>query len=148
MTDYRSRRLRAAQGLPPLARRAIPEKTWTPDQTPGQLFQPWALTLALDAGGHYDPELSEALGCSVGDVDRWEEGIEIPTVEQAGRIADVTSYPLRWFYRVGPPPIMEHVFMCPGGPVELDEIIPIGRGRWKIKRDRPDALLPPQLPLG
>lgn len=146
MTDapnYRSKRMRAIHGLPPRA--GIPAAKWTPEQTPGRLFQPWRLTLALDMGDLYDPELSKALDCAVGEVDRWEEGMAMPTDEQAKILAELTGYPLAWFYKPGPPPQMDTVFMCGprgGGAVEPTEYVALGRGRWKIKADRPDALLP------
>lgn len=148
MTEYRSRRMRAIHGLPPRQLPIIPHDKWTPDQAPGRLFQPWALTVVLDRQDLYDPELSAELGVPVGEVDRWEEGTTIPTIEEAKALARLTGYPLRWFYRPGPPPVLEGAFICPGGAVDLDPVVPIGRGRWKIQRERPDALLPMPLPLG
>lgn len=139
MTEYRSRRLRALHGLPPLQRTSIRPEQWTPDQDPGRLFQPWALTQALDSRDLYDPELSNALDVPVGEVDRWEEGITIPTVEQAKAIAEVTGYPLRFFYQDKPPPQIDGMFICPGGWTEVEQYVSIGRGRWKLERDRPDA---------
>ena len=139
MTTYRSKRMRAIHSQP---RKAITADQWTPDQDPGRLFQPWTLTTALDLEDLWDPELSAAVGCAIGEIDRWEEGITIPTTEQAKALARVTGFPLQWFYRSGPPPEMAAFFMCPGGAVEPQQIESLGRSRWKIKRDRPDALLP------
>jgi transcriptional regulator with XRE-family HTH domain len=143
MTAYRSKRMKAIHSQP---RRAIAANEWTPDQDPGRLFQPWALTTALDLEDLWDPELSAAVGCVIGEIDRWEEGTTAPTVEQAKALARITGFPLRWFYQPGPPPEMTAtIFMCPGGAVEPQQIEPLGRSRWKIKRHRPDALLPDAL---
>lgn len=57
--SYRSKRMRAIHGLPPRA--GIPAAKWTPEQTPGALFQPWRLTHVLDLCELYDPELSQEL---------------------------------------------------------------------------------------
>jgi transcriptional regulator with XRE-family HTH domain len=139
-TQYRSRRLRAAQGLPPIPRRTL-KPTPIEEQTPpaGQPFQPWTLTIALDAHDLYDPELSNTLGVPMGEVDRWEEGISEPTLEQARALCKLMGYQLNWFYRSKPPPEMTHVFLCPGGATDPDPIVSLGRGRWKVERERPDA---------
>lgn len=98
-------------------------------------FQPYKLTWALDIHDLYDPEPSEALGTPVGLVDRWEEGLEDPTPEQAAALVAVTGYPLRWFWCVDRPLEMTHISHV--GPA--DPVIALGRSRWKIGRDRPDA---------
>lgn len=69
----------------------------------------------------------------------------MPTDEQAKTLARLTGYPLRWFYKPGPPPEMDTVSMCGprgGGMVEPTRYEALGRGRWKVVADRPDALLP------
>jgi|JI102314A2RNA_FD_contig_101_81254_length_2507_multi_3_in_0_out_0_1 hypothetical protein len=137
---YRSRRMqqaveRAGKRRDALALSPRPPK-WQPVE--GELPQPWRITVALDARGLYDPDLSWALGVPVGAVDRWEEGVEVPTFEQVEKLSQLTEYLPRWFYG-RELHYVEGAFMCPGGWVDFDPIVPIDRQRWKIKRDRPDV---------
>lgn len=98
-------------------------------------FQPYRLSLALDMHDLYDPELSEALGTPVGLVDRWEEGLEDPTPEHGARLVELTGHPLRWFWTTDRSAEMGWVSHI-GQP---DPMVSLGRSRWKIERDRPDA---------
>lgn len=76
---------------------------------------PKRITLALDAGGFYGPEVDEALG--VADafdtvVDAWEAGTLVPSDEDMQRLATLTGYAPGWFYRDDPPAIDGPMFMC------------------------------------
>jgi DNA-binding transcriptional regulator YiaG len=140
MSEYRSKRMqeavrRATQSANKRAivRAALEARDLHAAKT--QPFQPYRLTWALDAHDLYDPELSEALGAPFGLVDRWEEGLEDPTPEQAARLVKLTGHPLAWFYTPERPLEMGYVTHV-GYP---DPAVPLGRSRWKIKRDRPDA---------
>lgn len=60
---------------------------------------PERITLALDACGLYGPEVDLALGGAEPMVDEWEAGKRAPTREQVALLADLTGFPVEFFYR-------------------------------------------------
>lgn len=59
---------------------------------------PYRITTALDARGLYGPEVDRALGGEEPMVDLWESGDLVPTREQVEALAELTGYPVRFFY--------------------------------------------------
>ncbi len=63
---------------------------------------PARITIALDAGGHEGPQVDLAVGTfernPAGDVDVWECGLAVPTGEQVRLLAELTGFPIAWFY--------------------------------------------------
>lgn len=72
---------------------------------------PARITLALDLRGLYGPEVDTACGAREPDVDRWEEGVLYPTWEQLLKLAELTDFPVLFFFcpAVAPPP---RVWLC------------------------------------
>lgn len=64
---------------------------------------PERITAALDIQGLYGPEVDEALGGQEPMVDEWETGERIPTAEQVEVLAQLTGFPVNFFYL--PPPV-------------------------------------------
>lgn len=103
--------------------------------------QPWRISLALDIAGLYDPELSAALDVPVGEVDRWEEGMTIPSSEQLVALASLTKHDVGYFFTDEPPPTRLAGFACASRrciPL-LQEFTEVRPGVWKLVADRPDA---------
>jgi hypothetical protein len=76
---------------------------------------PHRITLALDApataeGPFYGPGVDEFCGVTEPAVDEWEAGIRVPTGEQIGRLAELTGYPVGFFYVPDGPPVTG--FIC------------------------------------
>lgn len=78
---------------------------------------PARITQALDApaapgsvGPLEGPGVDEFCGVAEPTVDRWEAGEEIPTTEQLERLAELTGYPVAFFYREPIP--LGRGFMC------------------------------------
>jgi len=65
----------------------------------GPLPVPARITLALDAIDAEGPWVDEALGGQEPMVDQWEAGESVPTREQVERLAELTGFPVEWFYR-------------------------------------------------
>lgn len=105
MTALRQRREREASKTP------IPER----------------ITTALDVRGLYGPEVDIACGAEEPDVDRWEDPNDplLPTAEQVKLLAELTGYPVLFFYTPLKPAIGP-VFLC-------------GEGGCEITDNRPDA---------
>lgn len=71
---------------------------------------PRRITLALDSRDLYGPEVDRACGGEEPMVDEWETGERIPTAEQMVKLADLTGYPIRFFYGEDPP--VSRGFIC------------------------------------
>ena len=63
---------------------------------------PRSITLALDYRELYGPEVDEALGVAEPMVDWWESGAVIPTAENMLALAELTDFPVEFFYREHP----------------------------------------------
>lgn len=59
---------------------------------------PARITTALDLRGLYGPEVDEACGVAEPAVDQWEAGEIEPTPEQVARLAELTGFPVAFFY--------------------------------------------------
>lgn len=59
---------------------------------------PHRITMALDLRKLYGPEVDEACGAAEPDVDRWEAGELYPTWRQFKLLAELTGFPLKWFF--------------------------------------------------
>ena len=66
---------------------------------------PERITLALDFAGLEGPEVDEALGGEEPMVDEWEAGTRVPSLEQVQALAELTGWPVRFFYLPAPPPL-------------------------------------------
>lgn len=58
---------------------------------------PSRITMALDAGDHYGPEVDVACGGAEPMVDEWEAGLRQPTAEQVELLAELTGFAVVWF---------------------------------------------------
>lgn len=72
---------------------------------------PERITAALDICGLYGPEVDEALGGEEPMVDEWETGERIPTKEEMHALAQLTGFPVDFFY-LPPPPSLDGVWLC------------------------------------
>lgn len=111
---YGARQLAADQNRPARARHAQA----VIDQANRRLIAtgrpvPARITIALDARGLEGPGVDEACGTVEPHVDLWECGLEVPTAEQVRALADLTGFPLVFFYQ--PMPAEPY----PAGPVWL-----------------------------
>lgn len=59
---------------------------------------PSRITDALDSRGLYGPDVDRACGVEEPAVDQWETGELVPTPEQLAKLAELTGYPIRFFY--------------------------------------------------
>ena len=64
---------------------------------------PFRITTALDTADLHGPEVDAALGVPEPTVDLWEEGKLVPTDEQLHRLAELTGFPVDYFFRERPP---------------------------------------------
>jgi len=71
----------------------------------GQAPTPERITLALDLRDLYGPEVDQMLGGEEPMVDEWEAGERIPTVPQMQALAELTGFPVKFFYLPPPPPL-------------------------------------------
>lgn len=72
---------------------------------------PERITMALDCGDLYGPEVDEALGGQEPMVDEWETGERIPTDKQMQALVWLTGFPINFFYL--PPPVpLAGVWLC------------------------------------
>lgn len=70
--------------------------------------------MALDICHLYGPEVDIACGGEEPMVDEWETGARTPTAEQVVLLANLTGYPVEFFYE--PAPVeLGPMFLC--GPV-------------------------------
>lgn len=77
----------------------------------GKTPTPERITQALDLRELYGPEVDRALGGEEPMVDEWESGERIPTLEQVQALAELTQFPVRFFYMPAPPPLGP-LWMC------------------------------------
>ena len=71
----------------------------------GQTPTPERITMALTIQDLYGPEVDRALGGEEPMVDEWEAGTLVPTLEQVQALAELTGWPVRFFYLPPPPPL-------------------------------------------
>lgn len=60
---------------------------------------PARITVALDSIGAEGAWVDEALGGAEPMVDEWEEGKRTPTPQQVEKLAELTGFPLAFFYK-------------------------------------------------
>lgn len=81
-----------------------------------ELVQPNRITLALDSRALEGPEVDTACGAAEPDVDNWEAGTSAPTWDQLLLLADLTGYPVEFFFREVEPNGLDRVagggFLC------------------------------------
>lgn len=74
---------------------------------------PARITMALDLRGLDGPEVDTACGAVEPAVDMWECGVEVPTGEQVKLLAELTGFPVRYFYMpVEPGPLVDGLIIC------------------------------------
>jgi hypothetical protein len=79
---------------------------------------PARITIALDIRELHGPEVDDHVGTyhgnPDGDVDRWEQALAVPSAEQVRLLAELTDFPLAWFYRpIKPGPVTDGpIMMC------------------------------------
>jgi hypothetical protein len=71
----------------------------------GKIPTPERVTMALDLRELYGPEVDRALGGEEPMVDEWESGARVPTLMQVQALAEMTGFPVRFFYLPPPPPL-------------------------------------------
>lgn len=80
---------------------------------------PARITIALDIRGLEGDWVDEACGAEPPyDVDLWECGLKVPTAEQVRKLADLTGFPIKFFYmpiEPGPLPGDGPIWICWGG---------------------------------
>jgi hypothetical protein len=79
---------------------------------------PHRVTVALDLGDHYGPEVDVACGAVEPDVDRWEAGALYPTWRQVELLSELTGFPPKFFFiPVDPKPMWTSLeYHLPGPP--------------------------------
>lgn len=92
------------QGAPARARE---RENMLATQTPN----PKRITMALDYRELYGPEVDEACGVAEPMVDWWEAGAVVPTAEQMLLLAELTHFPVEFFYKEDPYEVT-NFFMC------------------------------------
>lgn len=75
---------------------------------------PERITMALNLCDLYGPEVDQMLDGEEPMVDEWESGERIPTFEQMQKLAELTGYPVRFFYQP-PPPQLGPGWICGTG---------------------------------
>ena len=91
---------------------------------------PERITLALDMRQLYGPEVDRACGVEEPAVDEWEAGTRVPTPEQIALLAELTNYPVGYFYE----PVTVKVHQL----IVCDRSKPRGK-RCVVVDTRPDA---------
>lgn len=86
----------------------------------GQVPTPERITIALDFHGLYGPEVDRALGGEEPMVDEWESGERIPEFAQVQALAELTGFPVKFFY-LEPPPRVTWGYAC-----TTDGCVPLG----------------------
>jgi hypothetical protein len=78
---------------------------------------PARITLALDFCGLEGPEVDTACGAAEPDVDMWELGLAVPAPEQVAKLAELTGFPVAYFYQpIKPGPLAgSAIFICRRG---------------------------------
>lgn len=77
----------------------------------GKTPTPERITQALDLRELYGPEVDQALGGEEPMVDEWESGERVPDLTQIRALAELTGFPVRFFYQPAPPPLGP-IWMC------------------------------------
>ena len=77
----------------------------------GKTPTPERITTALDLRALYGPEVDRALGGEEPMVDEWESGARIPDLTQVQALAELTGFPVRFFY-LEPPPPLDNGWIC------------------------------------
>ena len=77
----------------------------------GQVPTPERITLALDFAGLNGPEVDLALGGEEPMVDEWESGKRVPGFPEVQALAELTGFPVKFFY-LPPPPPLTGGFLC------------------------------------
>lgn len=77
----------------------------------GQTPTPERITMALDIQMLYGPEVDRALGGEEPMVDEWESGARVPDFTQVQALAELTGWPVAFFYQPPPPPLTGG-FLC------------------------------------
>lgn len=82
---------------------------------------PARITMALAICGLEGPEVDTACGAAEPDVDMWELGLAVPSLEQLEKLAALTGFTVAYFYGpLEPGPLTGPVFMC-GTHCEISE---------------------------
>ena len=78
---------------------------------------PARITIALDFCGLQGPEVDAACGGAEPDVDMWELGQAVPAPEQMVKLAQLTGFPVAFFYQpIKPGPLAgSMIFICRRG---------------------------------
>ena len=80
---------------------------WYARKTP----TPERITTALDLCELYGPGVDEALGGEEPMVDEWESGARVPTLTQVEALAELTGFPVKFFYQP-PGPSVDKGWLC------------------------------------
>jgi hypothetical protein len=88
----------------------------------GQTPTPERITMALDLRDLYGPEVDRALGGEEPMVDEWESGERVPDFTQVQALAELTLFPVKFFYLPAPPPITQGWLCTTEGCIPLEEI--------------------------
>jgi transcriptional regulator with XRE-family HTH domain len=73
--------------------------------------------MALDLRELYGPEVDQALGGEEPMVDEWESGERVPSLEQVQALAELTQFPVKFFYQPPPRPL-DNGWLCGSGGCE------------------------------
>ena len=87
----------------------------------GKTPTPERITMALNLCMLYGPEVDQALGGEEPMVDEWESGARVPSVAQVQALAEMTGFPVKFFY-LEPPPDLGSGWMCGS-----DGCVPLGQ---------------------
>jgi hypothetical protein len=88
----------------------------------GKTPTPERITLALDFCGLEGPGVDRGLGGEEPMVDEWESGERVPDFTQVQALAELTQFPVRFFYLPAPPPITQGWMCTTEGCIPLGEI--------------------------
>ena len=92
----------------------------------GQTPTPERITMALDLCMLEGPEVDRALGGEEPMVDEWESGVRVPDLEQVQALAELTNFPIRFFYLPPPPPLPGGIICGADGCQPLGDVPPRG----------------------
>jgi hypothetical protein len=76
----------------------------------GRVPTPERITIALDIQMLHGPEVDRMLGGEEPMVDDWESGALVPDFPQIQALANLTGFPVKFFFK--PPPRPLEVWMC------------------------------------
>jgi hypothetical protein len=89
----------------------------------GKTPTPERITMALNLRDLYGPEVDQALGGEEPMVDEWESGVRVPDFAQVQALAELTDFPVRFFYLAPPPPLGPGWICGSDGCQPLDESV-------------------------